>query len=306
MEFLAEHSGGATTAAEARSNVPAEGAEAVPADTATPQAAASLANLVVAADYYASAQPAASPLTGATEANALEIHNGALFCAVSHMPKTGGIAAMNAKILVKRSAVSGWELDHATGSRFGRLGILKSVTFTTDGTGRKLDQPVPVLFCGTGEWRFQNPDSITILSRDDRKGRWVQAVISRDIWNPDKSNDTQEIRLIFDHVDRVTGVHYVFAGTTPGSLFHGVYDQAQPGLVRWEPKPDINDCYGRFLGAAEANGLIYTSLAIDSRRWTSASCSPSNSTCASTTRRRSRTTASAASTDARACSSDWK
>ncbi|MBM4089171.1 MAG: hypothetical protein FJ276_07050 [Planctomycetes bacterium] len=165
---------------------------------------------------------------------------------------------------------SGWELDHATGSRFGRLGILKSVTFTTDGAGRKLNKPVPVLFCGTGEWRFQNPDSITILSRDDAKGRWVETAISRDIWNPDKSNDTQEIRLVFDHVDRVTGVHYVFAGTTAGSLFHGVYDPAQPGLVRWEPKPDIDDCYGRFLGAAEANGVIYTCRAIDSRKVTQA------------------------------------
>jgi hypothetical protein len=180
------------------------------------------------------------------------------------------MATMNAKILVKKSAASGWELDHATGSRFGRLGILKSVMFTTDGTGRKLDKPMPVLFCGTGEWKFQNPDSITILSRDDSKGRWFETVLSRDIWNPDQSNDTQEIRLIFDHVDRVTGVHYVFAGTTAGSLFHGVYDPAQPGLVRWEPKPDIDDCYGRFLGAAEANGVIHTSLAIDSRKDTQA------------------------------------
>jgi acetyl esterase/lipase len=229
-----------------------------------------LANLAFTADYLASTQPKASPIAGGTEANALEIHSGAIYCAVSHMPKAGGIAAMNAKILVKKSAASGWELDHATGSRFGRLGILKSVTFTTDGAGRKLSKPVPVLFCGTGEWKFQNPDSITILSRDDSKGRWFETVLSRDIWNPDKSNDTQEIRVIFDHVDRVTGVHYVFAGTTAGSLFHGVYDPAQPGLVRWEPKPDIDDCYGRFLGAAGVNGVIHVSLAIDSRKDTQA------------------------------------
>jgi acetyl esterase/lipase len=244
-----------------------------PAKSAAPLAAAStddLTKLAFTADYLASTLSKDSPIAGGTEANALEIHNGALFCAVSHMPKARDMAAMNAKILVKRSAASGWELDHATGSRFGRLGILKSVTFTTDGTGRKLDKPVPVLFCGTGEWKFQNPDSITILSRDDAKGRWEQTVVSRDIWNPDQSNDTQEIRLIFDHVDRVTGVHYVFAGTTAGSLFHGVYDPTQPGLVRWEPKPDIDDCYGRFLGAAEANGAIHTSLAIDSRKDTQA------------------------------------
>jgi len=232
----------------------------------TPVSKHHLANLAFTADYLASVQPKDSPVAGGTEANAMEIHNGAIYCAVSHMPKAGGIAAMNAKILVKRSAASGWELDHATGSRFGRLGILKSVIFTTDGAGRKVNKPVPVLFCGTGEWKFQNPDSITILSRDDAKGRWVQTTISRDIWNPDQSNDTQEIRLIFDHVDRVTGVHYVFAGTTAGSLFHGVYDPAQLGLVRWEPKPDIDGCCGRFLGAAEANGIIYTSLAIDSRK----------------------------------------
>jgi hypothetical protein len=259
MDFLATKS--RTEAAGAKS------AKAQAAEAARKTASLHpLANLSFTADYLAGMQPEDSPVAGGTEANALEIHGGAIYCAVSHMPKAGGIAGMNAKILVKRSAASGWELDHATGSGFGRLGILKSVTFTTDGAGRKLNKPVPVLFCGTGEWKFQNPDSITILSRDDAKGRWVQTAISRDIWNPDKSNDTHEIRLIFDHVDRVTGVHYVFAGTTAGSLFRGVYDSAQPGLVRWEPKPDIDDCYGRFLGAAEANGVIYTSLAIDGRK----------------------------------------
>jgi len=256
MAFLAKHSGSTAGAASA----PAANAATAPVS------AQALAKLAFTADYLANTLSKDSPIAGGTEANALEIHSGAIYCAVSHMPKARDMATMNAKILVKRSAASGWELDHATGSRFGRLGILKSVAFTTDGTGRKLDKPVPVLFCGTGEWKFQNPDSITILSRNDAKGRWEQTVVSRDIWNPDQSNDTQEIRLIFDHVDRVTGVHYVFAGTTAGNLFHGVYDPAQPGLVRWEPKPDIDDCYGRFLGAAEANGVIHTSLAIDSRK----------------------------------------
>jgi hypothetical protein len=180
------------------------------------------------------------------------------------MPASGGTTAVDPKILVKRSASGPWEVDYHGTSRFSRFGCLKSVLFTTDAAGVRLPKPVPVLFAGTGQWEWQNFQYITIMSRIDQSNTWVATDISDDVWNPNQSNDTQELRVIFDHVDRVTGVHYVFAGSNAGKLFRGVYDPTQPGLVRWEAQPDIDGCYGRFLSATVANGAVYVCLAISS------------------------------------------
>lgn len=222
----------------------------------------SLSDLVLRADYYAGDHPAEADLHRATKANALEVHAGSLYLATSYMPEQGGTGAVDPKILVKRSAAGPWEVDHHGTSRFSRLGCLKSVAFTTDGTGAALERPVPVLLAGTGQWRYQDFRSITVLSRVDASGSWVATDISGDVWNPNRDNDTQEVRVLFDHVDRVTGVHSVFAGTTAGNLFRGVYDPSQPGLVQWETTPEIDDRHGRFLSAAEANGVVYVALAI--------------------------------------------
>jgi acetyl esterase/lipase len=226
----------------------------------------SLADVEMKSDYYAADYPSTDPLYGATEANALEVHNGMLYCASSYFPASGGLSGVDPKILVKRSASGPWEVDYRGTSRFARFGCLKSVRFTSDANGAPLPRPVPVLFAGTGQWRYQNFQYITIMTRVDASATWVATDISTDVNNPNSSNDTQELRVIFDHVDRVTGIHSVYAGTTAGNLFRGVYDPAQPGLVRWESQPDIDDCYGRFLSATEANGVLYAGLSIDQNK----------------------------------------
>jgi catechol 2,3-dioxygenase-like lactoylglutathione lyase family enzyme len=214
-----------------------------------------------ATDYFAARQPAESALATATEANSLVPHNGMLYCCVSYMPESKRLTDLNAKVLMKKSATSPWEVDLEAGSDFMRLSFMKSVSFTTDGRGTKLPKPVPVLVCGTGTWRSQKDTGVVVFSRNDSTGQWTKSLLSKNRWNRDKVNHTTDVRTIWDHVDRVTGVHYVFAGSASGRIFRGVYDPSQPGLIAWDTKPELDDLVGHFLCAAEANGVQYVGVA---------------------------------------------
>jgi hypothetical protein len=215
-------------------------------------------------DFFAARQPADSALAKVTEANALMPHNGMLFCATSYMPPSDGpsrgLANVNPKVLVKKSADAPWEVDLEAGREFMRLSILKSVAFTTDAQGRKLPKPVSVLVCGTGAWRSQ-PTGVYIFSRNDKTGQWTKTLLTANRWNREKTNHTTDVRTIWDQVDTVSGVHYVFAGSASGRIFRGVYNSSQPGLIAWDLKPELDDMVGHFLCAAEANGVQYVGVA---------------------------------------------
>ena len=214
-----------------------------------------------ATDYFAARQPADSALAKATEANALEVHGGKIFCATSYMPESKRIGDTQPMILVKQSASASWTVDYQGPPEFNRISLLRSVKFTTDGSGKKLAQPVSVLVAGTGAWRSLQPKGVMVLSRNDATGKWVTSVLSTNVWNPEKVNHSQETRMLFDHVDRVTGVHYVLAGSATGRLYRGVYDASEPGLIKWDAKPELEGLVGNFLCAAEANGVAYFGVA---------------------------------------------
>jgi hypothetical protein len=219
--------------------------------------------LAFATDYHAARAAPSSLLAQATECNALAAHRGALFAATSYMPAAG---ATDPKILVKRTASGPWAVEHRAGSAFMRIGILKSIGFTTDSRGQRLPAPVPVLVAGLGSWRSQQPDGVYVLSRDDARGTWVKTKLSDQVWNPERMNHTTEVRQVFDHVDRVTGVHHVFAGSVIGSLFRGAYDPAVPGGIAWEAEPELSGLAGHFVpGAAEIDGVLYAGVAFGSR-----------------------------------------
>jgi hypothetical protein len=211
-------------------------------------------------DYFAGYEPADSALAKATEANALVPHSDMLYCATSYMPPSRAVGEVNPKVLVKKSAASKWEVDLEAGTEFIRLGFMKSVAFTTDGRGTKRAKPVSVLIAGTGAWRRQ-PTGVVVFSRNDATGKWTKTLLSPDRWNREKRNHTTAVRCIWDHADRVTGVHYVFAGAGTGRVYRGVYDPSQPGLIAWDAQPELDDLIGRFTCAAEANGVQYVGVA---------------------------------------------
>ena len=137
------------------------------------------------ADYFAGSQPPDSALAKATEANALVPHNGKLYFAVSYLPESKHLGDVNPKVLVKKSANGPWEVDLEAGSEFMRLGMIQSVTLTTDGRGHKLPKPVSVLIAGTGAWQRQ-PAGVVVFSRNDATEKWTKSVLSPNRWNRER------------------------------------------------------------------------------------------------------------------------
>jgi len=224
-------------------------------------------NMTNIQDYYAPAEVIGSNMSETLEALSLEPHRGRLFLSTSYVGPEGTPSSSDPKVLVKDTASSPWRIDYEAGNLHARIAILKSVSFTTDCMGNPLPEPVPVLVAGTGQWRSwfdeNDPDryGVYVLTRDDSTNQWIQHRLYNDPWNPDKLNHANEVRMIFDHVDRVTGVHYVFAGSQSGRLFRGWYNATQPGLVTWDPQPEIDGLLGNVLSAAEVNGVQYIGVA---------------------------------------------
>jgi len=231
-------------------------------------------DMVFVQDYYAPKEPTGSPLSETLEALSLEPHRGRLFCSTSYVGPGGtrldSFPNSNPKILVKDTAASSWRIDYEAGNLYARIAILKSVNFTTDGLGNPLPEPVPILVAGTGQWRSwfdqNDPDryGVYVLSRDDNSNQWVKHKLYNNPWNPEMLNHANEVRMIFDHVDRVNGVHYVFAGSQSGRLFKGWYNASAPGFITWDTQPEIDGLPGNVLCAAEANDVQYIGIAFGS------------------------------------------
>lgn len=209
-----------------------------------------------------------------TELNAIVQHASKLWAAMSFMPTRGqgdNQEALGPKILVKKSAAAPWELDFNLGPEFIRAGFVKSVAFTTDRYGKRLAGPTPVLL--VGDWMMRDRKSgssgtvrsVGVWSRNDATGHWTRHVLSTKEQAVAGGPKNTEVRLLFDHVDRVTGIHYVFAGASQGELFRGAYDPAVEGLIVWEKTPELTDRRHRFISAAEANGHIYVTVPMDDK-----------------------------------------
>lgn len=101
-------------------------------------------------------------------------------------------------------------------------------------------------------------------SRNDDTGEWTMMTLAT---NQVSSTGIPrgQVRSVAGHVDRVTGVHRVFAGTGRGAVFSGVYDSAVAGRVRWDTEPELpqlpTDVSGRVHSMAEANGVLYAAVA---------------------------------------------
>jgi len=198
-----------------------------------------------------------------TECSNIVTHKSKLWAAVSYW-LIGPPHTLETKILMKESATAAWQVEHSFGTDYTRIGMLQSVSFTTDYAGNALPQPVPVLIAGVGQWQFQNFTDVRIASRNDSANTWHVSFLSNDPWRPDSSNDANEIRTIFDHFDSITGVHYVFAGGNSGAVFRGAYDPSQPGLIAWDTIPELDDLWGRTQCAAVANGVLYLGIVVQS------------------------------------------
>jgi poly(A) polymerase len=195
-------------------------------------------------------------LLGGTEVLHLVAHRGRLFSSLSHKlhAEQPGDPPVGSQIAVLDHAAGRWQLDHEYDRAQWRV-TLESVTFTQDGHGRALAQPVPLLLAGPSD----NRGPVYVDSRDDRTGTWTRTHLGT-------GASAGGIRSFFVYRDKVTGQERVFAGSVPIGLFSGTYDPDAPGQIRWDPRPELDGYNRRPMAFAECNGRLYTTIKPDMYR----------------------------------------
>lgn len=215
-------------------------------------------------DYFPGTKDRNGQLMGGVECNYIVAHGGMLYASVSTWKQKGWKEGKTTgpQVLVKKTHNAPWEVDHTFGPEYGRAECLRSVTFTTDCAGRKLAKPVTLLLATTTGLPAKG---IGIWSRNDKTGAWTRMTLGHasSAWGT-------EIRALMDHVDRVTGVHHVFAAATEGLIFRGAYSAGAPGNVIWEKQPEYRRpdsmSVQRIPSLAVANGELYASMEMDPQK----------------------------------------
>jgi hypothetical protein len=235
---------------------PLDAAAVVPCNVA---AATPLARLVFTQDYAPGAKDATGQFMGGTEAMWLAGHKGKLYAGIGYAqdqsvedPKPG------AQILRKDAPDAPWQVDYCFGPMCMRVEGLVSCLFTTDFQGKKLDKPVRLLVASPSELP-QARGMSAVFIRNDTTGQWQRSDIAA---------GNLGVRAFGSHVDKVTGVHALFAGMNRGGIYRGSYDPTAPGGIRWETQAERTAVTGynsdgkiydfsRILCFAECNGDLY-------------------------------------------------
>jgi ribosomal protein S18 acetylase RimI-like enzyme len=216
-------------------------------------------------DYVPGSEDPQGRVLSATETTALVAHRGQLFATFGGARKSADSDPdfRGYAVVRKESADSPWQVDLDLGPYPFRTETMTSVAFHTDYQGRKLPEPVPILVAGN--W---STIQRKVLVRDDGAGKWLDLPISREGL---LAGETFSIRSFGSHVDRVTGVHLLFAGGWRSSarsvgnfnaaVYRAAYDPRSPGNLRWSPTVELQGV-GRIMAFAECNGDLYLAAAI--------------------------------------------
>jgi hypothetical protein len=172
--------------------------------------------------YAAGSRDEAGRFAGGTEMRLLTPHGGRLYAGNGYWEdRPGPEGPQGAQILVLDAPGGRWRVDHAFEERLpnGRwrdlaVGALTEAVFATDGAGRTLPRPIPLLLAST--WDLTGASRV--FTRDDATGTWGAVTLAQDRPAPDF---LPQIRSFASHRDRVTGVDHVFAGETPRGIFAG-------------------------------------------------------------------------------------
>jgi hypothetical protein len=217
---------------------------------AAPPMSKSLAftRLTFSRDYEAGTKDANGQLMGGTETMRFLHHKNMLFASTGvwmdlpYGPRPGDKATWTGpQILVKESAAATWRVEVSFPSGV-RVDAMISATFVTDGSGRRLDAPVSLLVASPS-----SEDTAT-WTRDDATRKWTESMAADGMRGG--------LRSFCTHVDKVTGIQYLFGGSSKGCIFRAVYDPAAPGKLRWHKEPELSGT-GRMMCMAEADGTLY-------------------------------------------------
>ena len=209
---------------------------------------------------------------GGSEMMHLASHKGMLFASNGYwvdahwvIPPEG--QRQSAQVLRLDAPEAQWQVELDMGKSNDDLGleymkgnILKSVTFTRDAEGKKLDQPETLLVMAAGA-NFERGGAVSAWVRDDASGKWTHTLVRHGSsaggvrWVP---------RDIEVYRDKVTGTERIFMSLGNPGIISGVYDPSTPGQIRWDRNlehPFLTD--GSFrtrpLGIIQANGSLFFS-----------------------------------------------
>jgi len=200
---------------------------------------------------------------GGSEVMHLVGHQGKLFASVGYWEDSRNILYGGkdkktawAQILRLDKPGGNWEVDLELGPMYVRPEILKSVTFTTDGQGKTLKEPVNLLIACAYTVTAQAMET-TMFTRNDDTGKWVKSVVYSGAKQADGEN--RSVRAICIHRDKVTGVDRIFMSLGKLGIFSGVYDATLPGQVRWESTSESGPVEVRPLSIINSNGDLFFS-----------------------------------------------
>jgi hypothetical protein len=207
-------------------------------------------------DYTPGQKDSAGQYRGGTEASALVGHQGKLYAAIGYWRDTPGSPTYaGAQVLVKEAAGAEWRVDVSFGvADYYSTEAMASIELTTDAAGQKLATPMRLLMASPSydPALLKNGE---VWIRDDTAGTWTKTLNA-----PAATN----ARVIFSHVDTITGVHHAFAGMRNGTIYRGAYDPAAPGKILWQSTAETMErTGGRVISATVANGRLYAASRVE-------------------------------------------
>jgi len=149
-----------------------------------------------------------------------------------------------------------WTVDFELGPQHLRTELLKSITFTLDGSGRPLPSPDTLLVAAT--YGGNGSPGVSFFVRNDERGTWTTSkVINGDTGRRGEDNS---VRAAAVHRDRITGLESVFLGVGILGIYTGRYDPSRPGKISWASAPEPGTATGtRILSIIETNdGLFFS------------------------------------------------
>jgi hypothetical protein len=222
--------------------------------TATP-----LARLIFTRDYVPGVKDATGKFMGGTEVMWLAGHEGKLYAGIGYaQDQSDKDPQPGAQILRKDTPDAPWQVDYSFGQKCMRVEGLVSSLFTTDFHGTKLAKPVRMLVASPSELP-QARSMSAVFIRNDATGQWHRS---------DIADGNLGVRAFGSHIDKVTGIHSIFAGMNRGGIYRGSYDSTAPGGISWETQAERTAITGyntagkvydfsRILCFAECNGDLY-------------------------------------------------
>ncbi len=219
--------------------------------------------------YQAGYKDNKGKFAGGSEIMHLVAHKGKLYAGVGYWMDSrnsafGGSDSSTgwAQILRLDEPTARWEIDLEMSLHL-RAEILKSIVFTTDGTGQKLKSPVNLLLVGTFE--SGGSKGISLFTRNDATGNWKKSKIISG--SNEKKGEACSVRAMMVYHDPITGIDRLFISIGELGIFSGVYDTTVPGSIRWNNRSESGHVGTRILSIIESNGsLLFTTGAQIFRR----------------------------------------